>query len=184
MAQVVHSINISLSGSCHHEDVIPDEELHQYALDLLRSADSVLLGRNTFDLFADFWPSAVNRRDIPTYMVEFAQTLEKTPKFVLTSSPLNTEWQNTASLEPAEIASVRELIADTSGKILVFGSPILATSLMNAGLINEIHVVLQPIVGSTSTFAYLDLESSGKVSLLEARAFGSGTILLRYETAH
>lgn len=67
MAHVIHSINITLSGTCYHGDAIADEEHHAYALDLVRSSAAVALGRNTFELFDTFWPSAVGNPELKSY---------------------------------------------------------------------------------------------------------------------
>ena len=183
MAHVVYSINITVAGSCHHEDAVPDEEHHRYALELLASADSVLLGRNTFDLFAHFWPEALTNDSLPTYMKDFAIELELTPKYVLTNRALATKWKNTIGLQGPELTEVRELITRTAGKLVMFGSPKLGASLINAGLINELHIVVQPLVGPNKVLAFQDLGVSTRISLIEARPFESGALLLRYDTA-
>ena len=73
MAHVIHSINVTVGGSCDHTEAVADEEHHRYALDLLTSADAVLFGRNTFDLFASFWPAAADKADLPFCMTSFDQ---------------------------------------------------------------------------------------------------------------
>lgn len=65
MAHVIHSINTTVNGGCHHEDVVADEAHHEYALRLLARAEGMLLGRTTFDLFAGFWPAAISRTTRP-----------------------------------------------------------------------------------------------------------------------
>jgi dihydrofolate reductase len=181
MAYVIHSINVTVTGSCHHEDAVADEEHHRYALDLLGSASSVLMGRNTFDIFASFWPDAVNRSDIPSYMNDFAAALDAKPKYVVSSRGVSTEWKNTKVLRGPGLAEVRQFIGSTPGNVVVFGSPGLGTSLAAAGLVHEIHVVAQPFIGPAHVRAFQDLDARKKLALVEARPFRSGAVLLRYE---
>ena len=146
MAHVISSINITLSGSCHHTDAVADEEHHQYALNLLASSSALLLGRITFELFESFWPEAVTRRDLPSYMSSFAAELDAKPKYVLSSRGLCTQWRNTTLLQGPELEEANRLIREVPGVIVVFGSPRLAASLAAAGLVHELHVVVQPFI--------------------------------------
>jgi hypothetical protein len=83
-----------VSGRCHHADAIADEEHHRYALELLSASGAVRLGRRTFELFESFWPQAEQRADLPRYMTEFAAALNATPKYVVSSRTVATEWRN------------------------------------------------------------------------------------------
>jgi dihydrofolate reductase len=147
MAHVIHSINSTVNGSCNHADTVADEEHHRYALDLMVSASAVLLGRNTFDLFASFWPEAVRTPDLPSYMRSFATELEAKPKYVVSGRSLATEWKNTNLLHGPDLCEVSRFVTNISGTVVVFGSPGLGTSLAAAGLVHEIHVVFNPISG-------------------------------------
>lgn len=180
MAEVIHSINITAGGSCHHADAAADEEHHRYALDLLASANAVLLGRNTFDLFASFWPEAVNRPDLPSYMISFAVELDTKPKYVLSSRDLGAEWKNTKLLHGPGLGEVRDFITSAPGTVVVFGSPGLATSLAAAGFVHEFHVVVQPFIGAAAMRPFEGLNMRKSLALLEARPFRSGAVLLRY----
>lgn len=180
MAHVIHSINISSGGSCHHSAAIADEEHHRYASDLLSSASAVLLGRNTFDLFESFWPEAVNRLDLPPYMTGFAAELEAKPKYVLSSRGLTTEWKNTELVRGPELDAVGRLLGSIPGMVVVFGSPSIGTSLASAGLVHEIQLLVQPILAATEPLAFADLDTRRNLVLLETRPFRSGVVLLRY----
>ena len=180
MAQVIHSINLTVTGSCHHEDAIADEEHHRYALDLLASASAVLLGRNTFEIFASFWPGIVNRSDIPSYMKDLAAELEAKPKYVVSSRSLDTQWKNTRLLRGPGLAEVRHFVSTAPGNVVLFGSPSLATALAAARLIHEIHVVAQPFIGPSPVRAFQELGARTRLLFMEARPFRSGAVLLRY----
>ena len=180
MARVLHSINVTVGGACHHADVVADEEHHQYALELLRSASGVVLGRNTFDLFATFWPEAAVRRDLPSHQVEFAVELRDKPKYVVSTRSLVTTWANTTVLKGPDLGQVRELIHDCTGTVIAFGSPSLGTSLAAAGLVDEFHVLVQPFLAGATPRAFEGLPTRQRVTLLGTQHFRSGVVLLRY----
>jgi dihydrofolate reductase len=180
MAHVIHSINVTVSGRCHHADAIADEEHHRYALELLSASRAVLLGRQTFELFESFWPQAEQRADLPRYMTEFAAALNATPKYVVSSRTVATEWRSTRSVRGPDLDEVRRLISGETGTIAVLGSPGLGTSLLAAGLVDEIHVLAQPFIGVEGTRAFDGLTARHNLALVEGRPFRSGVVLLRY----
>jgi len=179
-ARIIHSINVTVGGTCHHADTISDEEHHQYAIDLLAPASALLLGRNTFDLFASFWPQAVNSPDLPAYMKSLAAELDAKPKYVVSSRSLDTDWKNSRLLRGPDLGEVRKLKSSTTGTMVVFGSPGLGTSLAAAGLVDELHVLVQPLIGTAGKRAFDGLDARKDLVFLEARPFRSGAVLLRY----
>ncbi len=180
MARILHSLNVTLSGSCHHEDVVADQEHHEYALQLLRSASGVLLGRNTFDLFESFWPHAATKRDLPQHIRDFALELQTKPKFVVSSTSVTTKWENTSSIKGPALDELESRVRKLPGTIVVFGSPSLASSLANAGLLAEIHLLVQPLLSGSASRAYPGLRDRGQVTLLGSDRFQSGVVLLRF----
>lgn len=95
MAHVIHSINTTASGFCHHLDSTIDDTHHSYAVELTLSADALLFGRNTFDLFMQFWPSAIDRNDLPSGTIALAKAFSNAPKLVVSSRPVEVCWNNT-----------------------------------------------------------------------------------------
>jgi len=180
MAHVIHSINMTVGGSCHHADALADDDHHCYALELLASSSALLLGRNTFDLFASFWPKAVTRSELPSHMTDFAAELDAKPKYVVSSRSLETVWKNTRLVSGPGLDEVCRIVGSTPGTIVVFGSPKFGTSLAAAGLVSEMHVVAQPFIGGAAVRAFEGLSTRKQLALLEARPFRSGAVLLRY----
>lgn len=181
MAFVIHSINGTLSGTCQHLDAVADQAHHRYALDLLRSARALLLGRSTFDLFEQFWPAATQRSDISSHVLELAQALECVPKFVVSSRTISTSWANTQAVQGGALDDVRRLLQSMSGRVVVLGSPGLGASMIQAGLIHELHVMLQPYIGVEPPLLFAGLPRRMSLTLLQAKPLDSGAVLLRYE---
>lgn len=136
----------------------------------LNAADAILLGRRTYNGFAAVWPTL----DIP-----LADRMNALPKYLASRSVTAPEWNNTSVLGDDLIASVKDLKAATDGNILIYGSASVCHVLFAAGLIDEIALMVYPIVLGRGIRLFpegvkLDLES------IENRPLGGGIALLRY----
>lgn len=180
MATIIHSINATLNGSCSHTDSVVDAEHNAYAIDLLDSAEALLFGRTTFDLFAGFWPQAASNAGLPAHMVALGRKLGAVRKYVVSRWKPATDWNNTFHLSGPIGPEIENLRQSIEGNIVMFGSPGLAASMASANQIDEYHVLIQPFIvdspprlfGSVTTRLTLHLESVTR--------FASGVILAKY----
>jgi dihydrofolate reductase len=107
----------------------------KFKLDEVMAADALLLGRLTYEGFAKAWPSMSN---------EFADKMNNMRKYVLSSTLEHGEWTNTVVIHDlSELAGLKE---QHSGDLLVNGSMRLAQALLDAGLIDELRLMIHPIV--------------------------------------
>ena len=180
MAHVINSINITASGLCHHLDSAIDDAHHKYATDLTLSADALLFGRNTFDLFMQFWPDAANGDDLPEATLALARAFSRTPKLVVSSRPVELTWDNTRHVQGPGLSKVLHELEELKGAVVIFGSPSLTSSLLNEGFVNEIHVLAQPYIGVEGPRAFSGLNKRVNLSLLGSSSLNSGSVLLRY----
>ena len=180
MAYVVNSINTTASGLCHHLDSAIDDDHHQYATDLMLSAEALLFGRNTFDLFMQFWPDAKNRDDLPEATLALAREFARIPKLVVSRRPVELTWDNTRHLQGPGLSNVVHELEELKGAVVIFGSPSLTSSLLNEGLINEFHLLAQPYIGVEGPRAFSGLNKRVDLSLLGSSSLNSGSVLLRY----
>lgn len=181
MAQVIHSINATVNGLCHHLDSVIGDEHNHYAVNLLSSADVLILGKNTFQLFVEFWPAALNNKVLDESTLALAQALNDVPKWVVSSKPTETSWNNTRQISGPELESLAKELATIKGKAVIFGSPSLATSLLKAGLIDELHIVVQPFVGSNGPQLYKDMKERTSLTFISAKPLQESSVLLRYK---
>ncbi|RBY88740.1 dihydrofolate reductase family protein [Blastococcus sp. TF02A-26] len=134
--------------------------------------DDVLLGRGTYDYWAGYWPTA----DVQP----FADFINGTPKHVFTSRPLTPDWANTTVVgSPAE-QYVRDLRAGDGGDIGVHGSITLARSLVAAGLVDELHLVVAPTLAGRGRRLFDGGDELRRAELLSARSTPAGLLLLDY----
>lgn len=186
MAYVVHSINATANGLCHHMDSIIDDAHHQYAIELTLSADALILGRNTFDLFMDFWPAAINTSDLPANTVALANAFNSIPKLIVSGRPIfggdyKLTWNNVKHIQGPGFEKLKQELDKLDGTAVIFGSPGLASSLLAEGLIDELHVLAQPLIGVAGPQAFSELNNRIDLKLLGADSFESGVVLLRYK---
>jgi len=155
------------------------EEGNQFKLAELEEAEAQLLGRVTYEGFAAAWPE----REGDPQMGDFAKKMNTMPKYVYSTTLESADWQNTTVLSgdfATDIATVKE---EVDGNILIAGSAALFRGLIANDLLDELHLMLFPVVlgGGKRLFA----EDGRKVplALSDARTVGAGVQILTYERA-
>src|SRR5436190_229947 len=101
MRKVIAAINMTLDGNCDHTLGIADEEIHQHYTDLLRSADTILYGRITYQLM-EFWPTLLAKPSGNRQMDEFAVAIDRIEKIVFSRTLKEVQWK-TARLEHGDL---------------------------------------------------------------------------------
>jgi dihydrofolate reductase len=151
----------------------PDEEFFDYAREMLRSVDSILFGRATYEHMAAYWPSAPPD--------EIADKMNNLPKVVVSRTLQRVDWKNSALLKgnlAEEIAKLKQM----AGKdIVILGSAMLASSLLQLGLIDEYRVILAPVLIGSGNPLFRDIRQAIKLKLSKTRLLRSGVILLYYQ---
>ncbi len=150
-----------------------DSDLERYEERLIAAQSAVLLGRGMYDEWSRYWPTVTGQ--------PFAEFINTVPKYVLTSTPLTTQWANA---EPVS-GPLPDLVADlkrrtTDGDIGVHGSITLAQSLLAAGLVDEIQLAVGPVLDPVGRRLGDLLPDLQRLELVEASSTGSGGLWLTY----
>lgn len=152
------------------------EAQEAYKLDEVMSADSLLLGRATYEEFAAEWPSMEDDTG-------FADRMNGMPKLVVSTRLEHPAWTNARVIRDdvaGEIAGLR----DRPGKdLLVVGSGTLVRSLMPLGLIDEFRLMVFPVVLGGGKRLFNGETSGTALKLVDSRALGSGVVILTYHPA-
>jgi dihydrofolate reductase len=150
------------------------DEGDRFKLDELHEADAQLLGRVTYEGFAAAWPSRTDE-------VGFAEKMNNMPKYVVSSTLGEPEWQNTTVLRDLdEVARLRD---DLDGTILVAGSRRLVQALLDRDLVDELRLMVFPIVLGSGERLFGERSEPKGLNLRDSRAVGDGVVILVYERA-
>jgi dihydrofolate reductase len=151
------------------------EEGDRFKLDELMEAEVQLLGRVTYEGFADAWPS----REGP-----FADKINRAPKYVVSTTLKDPEWQNTTVISRDVAGEVDQLKDRTDGDILVAGSGTLVGTLLGADLVDELRLMVFPTVLGRGKRLFPDGIDRLKLKLTESRPIGpDGVQVLVYRRA-
>ena len=153
------------------------EEGNAFKLAELEEAEAQLLGRVTYEGFADAWPE----REGDPHMGDFARKMNKMPKYTYSTTLQSADWENTTILAgdfAADIAKVKE---EVDGVILVAGSARLVQGLIAADLLDELRLMLFPVVLGGGKTLFADDGRKVPLTLSDARTVGDGVQLLTYE---
>lgn len=143
----------------------------------MQGMDALLLGRKTYDIWADYWPSQ-SAKDGPDDMI--AKLFNRIPKYVASETLIEPSWEGTTVLGPDFVAEVTA-IRDRHEHTHVIGSLDLAQSLLAARLIDELELFVYPIILGGGKRLWRDGIAPSNLRLLEpAKTSPKGVVLLRY----
>ena len=182
MRKLISYINVTPDGFCDHTAVIADEELHENANELFRSADTVVFGRVTYQLMESYWPSVVKKPTGIKSVDEFAVLIDNIDKIVFSRTLKNVEWKNT-KLATEEIKKEILRLKQQPGKSILVGSPNIISELTKLGLIDEYYFLVQPMLAGNGKrfFETVNLNKSQNLKLTDTKFLKSGVIVLRYQ---
>lgn len=179
MRKLIAAMNMTLDGFCDHTAMIADEEIHQHYNDLLRSADTVIYGRITYQLM-EYWPTVVKNPTGNKAMDEFAITMDNVPKIVFSRTLQHVEWK-TARLAKKDIKEEVLELKQQAGKDIFVGSPGLILATTKLGLVDEFQLIVQPTVLGSGLPLFKNIMDRIDLTLLKTKIFGCGAIMLCYE---
>jgi dihydrofolate reductase len=156
-----------------------DDELHRHLNGWLAGAGGFLEGRVTYELMAEFWPTADLDPDATPTIVEFAQIWRDMPKVVYSRTLDRADWNATVAHEvvPTEVLALKA----QAGGDLVLGGSDLATEFARHDLIDEYRLYVHPVVIGRGTQMLRPSDAKVPLQLAETHAFGNGVVMLRYE---
>jgi dihydrofolate reductase len=148
------------------------DEGDAFKLEETMSSTALLLGRKTYEGFAAAWPS----RD-----GEFADKFNSMPKYVVSRTLRNPEWNNTTVLEGDVLHAVAKLKEQLNGDIVVHGSPQLVQTLLEHDLIDELRLMVYPVVLGSGKRLWGETSDKKPLRLTESKTVGDGVSIIVYE---
>jgi dihydrofolate reductase len=147
------------------------EEGDRFKLDETLASEALLLGRVTYEGFAVAWPSREG---------EFADKFNTMPKYVVSSTLGEPEWSNTHVLRGDVADEVSRLKQDQDGDIVVHGSARLVQTLLEHDLVDELRLMVFPVVLGSGRRLFGDTSAKKSLQLAESRTVGDGVAILIY----
>jgi dihydrofolate reductase len=152
------------------------EEGNQFKVAELFDAEAQLLGRVTYDGFAAAWPAMQG-------MGEFGEKMNNMPKYVFSSTLETADWNNTTILSGDLADEVAKLKRDVDGVILVAGSAQLVQGLLEHGLVDELRLMVFPVVLGSGKRLFADHTDKTTLRLVDSKTVGDGVEILTYRPA-
>ena len=150
------------------------EEGDKFKLDEAFESDALLLGRVTYEGFAEAWPSREG---------EFADKFNNMPKYVVSSTLEKPEWNNSTVLEGDVVEEVSNLKQAVDGDIVVHGSARLVQTLIEHDLVDELRLMVFPVVLGGGKRLFGDTSDKKALRLADSKTVGDGVAILTYEPA-
>jgi dihydrofolate reductase len=150
-------------------------EGNQFKLDETRASAALLLGRVTYEGFAEAWPSREG---------EFADMFNSMPKYVVSSTLTQPEWTNSTVLAAGDLVeAVSKLKQEADGDVVVHGSVQLAQTLIAHDLVDELRLMVFPVILGTGKRLFGDPGEKKTLRLIDSKAVGDGVVILTYAAA-
>jgi dihydrofolate reductase len=153
-----------------------DDELGELIDAAAANSDAMLLGRRTYEEFAAFWPSQDGDEPMTDYMND-------TPKYVVSTTLTELEWRNSTLVSGDVVETVEALKRQPGGNIQIYGSPTLVRSLLRDGMLDELDLLVHPIVVGGGQRLFENGNYGTALRLVDSRTLGTGVLALTYAPA-
>jgi dihydrofolate reductase len=186
MRKVVFMMSMSLDGFMEGPNReldwhLVDVEVHNHFNELLSGMGAFLDGRVTYELMADYWPTADEDPANAGPVAEFARIWRDMPKIVYSRTLERADW-NTTIVRDVVAEEVMALKAEPGGDLVLGGADLL-TSFRRLDLVDEYRIYVHPVVIGHGKPTFEPFDEHLNLRLVETHAFGNGVVLLRYERA-
>lgn len=182
MRKVVASEIMSLDGVVGSPEKwsfqFHNDQMEEAISEAMAASDSMLLGRVTYEGFAAFWPSQTEDQGFAGYM-------NNTPKYVVSRTleePL--EWQNSTLIKGDAAEEITRLKQQPGKDISITGSGTLVRSLLQDDLLDELRVMVHPIVVGSGKRLFEEGDDKMVLRLVDMKTFSTGVVYLTYQLAH
>lgn len=184
MRKLIIFCHLSLDGIAASESgnldwVSYDEELEKWGEPIVAATDTAMYGHTTYELMK-YWQTVPSNPDSTAHELNHARWIENVEKIVVSKKLKTPDWNNTKIINENLKEEILRLKQQPGKNITVFGSPTLATALINLGVVEEFQLSVSPIVLGKGKYLFKDIKNEIKLKLLEQKTLKSGALTLRY----
>jgi len=179
MRKVIEHILLSLDGVFGGTDIsgffaYTDDAYMRDRLDQLLACDAMLMGRNTYEEFVEFWPGLTH---------PLADRVNALPKYVFSSKLEHAKWGNSAIVRGDVVAEVSRLKQQEGGDLLIYGHGVLGETLLKRHLLDVLDLSIHPIVLGQGKQFFREGQHA-TLRLIAAKGYSKGIVKLTYEPLH
>ncbi|HEX8037328.1 MAG TPA: dihydrofolate reductase family protein [Ktedonobacterales bacterium] len=160
---------------------IYDDAMGKYESDIVDTADTLLLGRVTYESFAGSWPYVPDKPDAPEAEKDYARRLNAMQKIVFSKTLPSADWNNSRLMREVVPEEIEQLKREPGRDMLIYGSASLVQTLTNLGLIDEYQVLVHPIILGGGKPLFQDIKNPVKLKLANSKTHPSGVEVLTYQ---
>lgn len=140
---------------------------------------ALLFGRVTYEMMAGFWPTPQARESMPAV----AEGMNRMPKVVFSRTLKDASWQNTRLVKGDMVSEVRRMKKEPGPDMVILGSGSVVSQLADAGLIDELQIVVNPIVLGKGRTLFETVTRQVPLKRVGVRPFGNGNVVVTYQPA-
>lgn len=160
-----------------------DEEVGIAAKKVQSKTDTLLFGRTTYDIMANYWPTSASASEDPvitdfmndTNKIVFSKTLEKV-------DPIITGWKNTRLVNEITPEQIKKIKQQADKNILIYGSGSIVSQLMKSGLIDEYQIMINPVILGSGKPLFQNIEEKLTLKVIRIKRFKCGNVMITYQT--
>jgi dihydrofolate reductase len=187
MRKLVLFMHLSLDGfaadtNSQLDFLTYDDELADYADELMKTVGSPVYGRVTYQLMEGYWPTVLTNPNASKRSLKHAQWVEEVPKVVFSKTLTEATWNNTRLIKDNIAEEIKKLKQEPGKDLVIFGSPGLSAHFMNLGLIDEYQLTVHPIILGNGLSVFRNNTAKSSLKLLHSTTMKSGVVTLHYET--
>ena len=161
-----------------------DEEIFDFVGERIAKTNTALYGRVTFQMMESYWPTAADQPGASKHDKEHAAWYKSAHKVVLSNTLNQATLANTTVIGKDYAAAIRKLKQDTTGEILLFGSPTTAHALLAETMIDECWLLVNPVLLGEGIPVFKNIKEKQPLKLLKTHVFSSGVVCLQHEIEH
>lgn len=186
MGKIIALGHISLDGFMADPEgqinwIRMDGEIAGFVAEFWRGAAGTVYGRKTYELMDPFWPDVLKDTEKwPGWIVDYANWVNEAVKVVVTTKLKSIAWKNTRVVGDPVVEGIRRVKEELNGDLLLLASAQLLSTLLAAGLVDEVAVTIWPVILGEGRPYFVGLQDRVGLRLLDERRFSNGVAGLRY----
>jgi dihydrofolate reductase len=180
MRKLIYAINFTLDGCCDHTKFVPDEEVFDYYIRLVRDADLFVYGRKTYQLMVPYWPDVAKDQSASKADRDFGQAFDSKNKVVFSRSLESADQK--AKIVRTNLKDEILKLKQEPGKYILTGGVDIPSQLIALGLVDEFRFLFMPVLAGEGRRLMEDvsLPEKFRLKLVESKIYKSGSVLLHY----